>query len=151
MKKLLAASVLAVVAIVMVVSPASAQFGAGVKVPPEVFLAYHMSENLMLEAGLPLGGLGGFFLTLAVDANAKLFFAPVEVAEISLKPFLGAGVTIVSVLDTLVFTPHGLAGVEYHLPDTPFSLFGELGVGLSITPLGLGLGVGGAIGARFDF
>jgi hypothetical protein len=152
MRKFVVGSILAIVVVAMVAGTASAQFGVGAMVPLEVFLAYHVSENVLLQAGVPLGGLGGFFLALALDLNAKLFFTPLQVAEsVFLKPYLGAGVVIVTVFDTLVFSPYGMAGVEYRFPGTQVSLFGDLGVGVAFTALGLGVGVAPAIGIRLDF
>lgn len=151
MRTLLVAGVLAITAVAMVAGTASAQLGAGVKLSQtfEAFVAYHASDHLLFEAGLPLGGLGGFYLILAIDANAKLLFAPIEVAQVPLKPYLGAGITMASVFNVLVLSPHALAGVEYHLQDTAFSFFGELGAGVTLNPIGIFLGA--TLGARYDF
>ncbi|OGF55844.1 MAG: hypothetical protein A2Z21_00585 [Candidatus Fraserbacteria bacterium RBG_16_55_9] len=151
MRTFLVASVLAIAVVAMMAGTTSAQLGAGIKLSQtlEAFVAYHAADNLMLEAGLPLGGLGGFFLVLAIDANAKLFFDPIEVAQVPLRPYLGAGITIASVFNVLVLSPHALAGVEYHLQDTSFSFFGELGAGVTLNPIGIFLGA--TLGARYDF
>lgn len=44
---------------------------------------------------------------------------------------------------------NGLAGMEYRIPDTALSLFLEVGAGVSLQPFGFG--IGGGIGARYDF
>lgn len=148
MQKRLIGGVLVILMVAVLASTVSAQLGVGVKISGllEPFIAYKMSERLMLEAGLPSVGLAGFFMVLAFNADVKLSFEPIEVAQVPLKPYLGAGIITIQlpVVRAWLFRPYGLAGVEYRLQDTPFSFFGELSLGLDLVP-------GGAIGARFEF
>lgn len=124
-----------------------AQLGVGVKVPLAVFAQLRLSPNLAVEAGLPLGAIG---VGLAVNTAAKLYFGALDLAGLLLEPFAGAGVTLF--MDGGMATGlHALAGLEYTIPETPLSIFGELVLSY-VSVMGFsGLGIGGDLGVRFDF
>lgn len=140
---------------------ASAQLGVGAKVPPlippSVFLSYQLDERTLLEAMAALhletgvSGVSGLLI-------AKLYMDPWMLGDIALEPFLGAGVqaAIISVAlfgaSTTVFGVGvgGLGGLEYSIPDTPFSVFAEVGLAVSILP-SIGFSPLVDLGVRFDF
>jgi len=159
--KNLVVSLLAVVVLVLSFQGAvQAQVGVGFKVPPLVlpnfFVSYMLDEHLMLEGAASLSVFGAAS-SISAGANAKLFFDAVEIADLSLKPFVGAGANLslisVNVMGfgstVMAIGVNGLAGMEYQIPDTSLNIFLELGVGISLQPVGFG--IGGAIGARYDF
>ncbi len=135
-------------------APAQAQLGVGVKVPPLIpphaFASLGLSEALRMEASVMLAG-GGF----GANALLKLYLGELDLGGLALYPFAGAGGAFFtgSVLgfSFSVMSATALAGMEYRLPDTPFALFGELGASLWLSGAGMGFGVGGSVGARFDF
>ena len=154
MYRLLVASVLMFAVLLSGVNPAYGQLSAGVKVPPfllpEVFVAMPFGERMLLEAGIaPI--LNPLSMMIVAEANAKLYLSPLEAGAITLTPFLGAGVGVASVLDVLTISPHVLVGVEYALSEIPLTIFGELGASVTITSLGMGVGIGGSVGARYAF
>lgn len=140
---------------------ANAQLGVGAKVPPLVlpnlFLSYQLDERTLLEAMAALHlstGVSG----ISGGLVAKLYMDPWMLGEIALEPFLGAGagVAIVSVglfgTTTTIFGVgvSGLGGLEYTFPDTPFSVFAEIGLSVSVLP-SIGFGPLVDLGIRFDF
>jgi len=151
MRKLRVGILLAFTLLAAIAGTTSAQFGAGAKLSQvmEIFGAYHVSEDLMLEIGVPLGFSG---LVFALNANAKLYFHTLPVTpEVPLRLFIGAGASLLSVLGTLSVNPRGLAGVEYQLQHTGLHLFADVSVGLVVSSLGLAAGVAPALGVRYDF
>jgi hypothetical protein len=147
MRRYLVGYLLIVIGMVALAGTASAQLGVGAKIPSaEIFVAL-VSDHTILEGGVSLLGLAGGAVSLVADAKLLLG----QAAGLPLTPFIGAGLTISLVGQALFFSPHALAGVEYHLADTPFNLFGELGVSLTFGVLGIGLVPGGQIGVRLDF
>lgn len=161
MQKSLAGVFVVALIVVGMTATAHAQLGVGIKIPPlilpQAFVSYQMSENLLIEATATLSGLG-VASALGAGAVAKLYFDPLELGDFMLKPFAGAGanLTIVSVnvlgvsSTTLAIAANGVGGIEYSIPDTPFSVFAELGLGAIVSPV-FGVAFGGGIGARFDF
>jgi hypothetical protein len=121
--------------------------GVGIKIPLQVFAIAKLTENLAIEAGLPLGlGMTG----LAITSNVKIFFNPWDLAGIALKPFIGAGATIAvagaGAGAVFAMVPQGLGGLEFTIPNTTFNIFGEISVFAGVAqPLSVSLG------ARFDF
>ncbi len=116
--------------------------GVGVKVPLVIFGQLRLPGNFAFEAGLAGTGPGIF--------TAKLYTHEIELFKLALEPFIGAGVAIVIFPWGIATGLFALVGLEYHLPKTPLSLFGELGLALDPTdPPRLGLGAD--LGARLDF
>lgn len=124
-----------------------AQIGVGVKVPLTAFAQFWMTPNLAIEAGLPLEAIG---IALTVNATAKLYFGAFDLAGLALEPFAGAGVSLI-MAGAFNTGFHALAGLEYTIPQTALSLFGELGISYAQVMGFGGLGFGGAVGARLDF
>lgn len=161
MKKLLVAFAVCVMIGAAIAPQANAQLGVGVKVPPLVlpnlFLSYQLDEHTLLEAMAALHlstGVSG----ISGGLVAKLYMDPWMLGEIALEPFLGAGagVAIISVglfgTTTTVFGVgvSGLGGLEYTFADTPFSVFAEIGLSVSVLP-SIGFGALVDLGIRFDF
>lgn len=161
MQKSLAGVFMVVLIVVGMTATAHAQLGVGIKIPPlilpQAFVSYQMSDNLLIEATATLSGLGAAS-ALGAGAVAKLYFDPLDLGDIMLRPFAGAGanLTIVSVnvlgvsSTSLAIAANGLGGIEYSIPDSPFSIFAELGLGAFVSPA-FGIWFHSGIGARFDF
>jgi hypothetical protein len=101
-----------------------AQLGVGVKVPLAVFAQLRLSPSFAVEVGLPLGVVG---IGLAVNATAKLYLSEINLAGLLSRPFAGAGFSLF-LGRALVTGVHALVGLEFTVPQTPLSLFGELGL-----------------------
>ncbi|MGQ9477015.1 MAG: hypothetical protein ACUVRH_00750 [Candidatus Bipolaricaulia bacterium] len=118
------------------------KLGIGVKVPLVVFAQLRLPGNLAVEAGLAGTGPGIF--------TAKLYTRAVELFELALRPFIGAGVAVVIFPWGIVTGPFVLSGLEYPLPKTPLSLFGEVGLAWeSLAHSSIHLGTD--LGMRLDF
>jgi len=124
-----------------------AQLGVGVKFPLALFAQLGLSPDFALEVGLPLGAVG---VGLAVSATAKLYLSEINIAGLPSRPFAGAGVSLF-LGRALVTGLHALAGLEMAIPQTPLSIFGELGLSY-VSFLGFGgIGIAGDLGVRYDF
>ena len=123
---------------------------------------YTESSNLLAPRTL-LEAMAALHLSTGVSGIsgglvAKLYMDPWMLGEIALEPFLGAGagVAIISVglfgTTTTIFGVgvSGLGGLEYTFPDTPFSVFAEIGLSVSVLP-SIGFGPLVDLGIRFDF
>lgn len=136
-----------------------AQLGVGVKVPPWMpsiaYVSYMLSEHQMLEGSVLLQSWGSDSL-IRVSGSGKLFLDAVELGTLTVHPFLGAGVSIgrlsMSILgqtaSVMVLSINVLVGMEYRIPNSPVSLLGEIGHGISLSPPGVGMG--GALGLRYE-
>ncbi|MDW8140758.1 MAG: hypothetical protein RMJ90_00510, partial [Candidatus Bipolaricaulota bacterium] len=96
----------------------------GIKVPLQAFVSLGVTENLLLELGLPIGlRVGG----IAAVADVKLFFTSITAMQLLWKPFVGVGVSARlrgSATEIMIAaTFFALLGIE--VPLSPFSLFGE--------------------------
>lgn len=150
MRKLGTVGVAVTLAVALISGTAFGQFGVGLKLPSsEAFVATTFSDGFLIEGGVPILGLINGVLTIVVDG--KLMFAPLSLGDVPLIPFMGAGMGLTPLGDTLIISPHGLAGLEYRLPEPPLAFFAEVGAGIAFTPLGVSLSFGGQIGARLGF
>jgi len=149
MGKLLTGFILALIMLGIACGPAFAQMGAGLKIPAiNVFVSSLISEKTRIEAGLSIQAL--LLSAIAVDVAGKRYFDPFEVG-ITLQPYVGADLAIALAAGAIFISPAVLAGVEYQIADTPFSIFLEAGLGVTFGGLGIGFAPGGQLGARFDF
>ncbi len=124
-----------------------AQLGVGAKIPLAAFAQLWLSPSFAVEVGLPLGTIG---VALAVNTTAKIYLGALNLGGLSLEPYAGAGLSVI-MAGALATGFHALGGLEYTVPDTAFSLFGEIGLSY-VEVLGFGaMGLGGAVGARLDF
>jgi hypothetical protein len=164
MKKLLGSFVAFGLLLAIVATPVQAQIGVGIKIPPlilpQVYVSFWLNEEatLLMELGGSLS-IFGSASSISVAGMAKLFLDTMSIADINLHPFLsgGVGVAIASFSvpglggsSTLLLSGSGGGGMEYRLDDFPLALFVEASVGLTVVPI-FAFGVGGAIGARFEF
>ena len=151
MKKLLVS--LAMVFGFAVSSLGSAQSdGFGIYSGFPVFIgAQFQTNNLRFGAGLAAFGFGGsvdyLFLKNAIATGSP---------DLKLSWYAGAGVSAFAysafTLSGFLLIPHGLAGVEYQLPGSTISVYGEaqLGFGIALGGTGFGgLDFTGRVGAIF--
>jgi hypothetical protein len=128
---------------------AFAQMGAGLKIPAmELFVSDRIAENTQVEAGVSISAL--LNAVIGIEVSGKRYFNPFDVG-IQLQPYAGLELNIAMLAGAIFFSPAALVGAEYHVGDTRFHIFAEVGLGITFGSLGIGIAPGGQLGARYDF
>ena len=149
MHKFVKGAALAILVVGIASGTAFAQFGAGIKVPAmELFGSDRIAENTQVEAGVSIAAL--FNAVIALEVAGKRYFNPFDVG-IQLQPYVGLELNIAMLAGAIYFSPAALVGAEYHLGESPFHIFAEVGLGVTFGSLGIGIAPGGQLGVRVDF
>jgi len=145
--------VLMVAGLMMVLSFASAKayFGVFAGYPEAIGVQYTMDSNMRFSVGLPVfGGFG-----IAGSADMMLGSGPLGVEGMDLNYYYGAGVSAFFVNyagwgSDFGVNGHGLAGIEWMIPDSSLGVFWELQLGIQFGSLtGFGPFYGGRVGVNF--
>ena len=145
--------VLAVAALMMVLSLASAKSYMGVfsGYPEAIGVQYTMDSGMRFSIGLPVfGGFG-----VAGSADMIMGSGPLGVEGLDLNYYYGAGVSAFFVNYAFLGSAvgangHGLLGVEWLIPDTNLGVFSEMQLGVRFDNLiGISPFYGGRFGVNF--
>lgn len=145
--------VLVIAGLMMALSFASAKsyFGVFTGYPEAIGVQYTMDSGMRFSVGLPVfGGFG-----VAGSADMIMGSGPLGVEGFDLNYYYGAGA---SAFFTNYYywgtafgvNAHGLAGVEWMIPDTNFGVFTEAQLGVEYDSIfGFGPFFGGRFGVNF--
>ena len=112
------------------------------RVPPAVSVQLTLAQRLAVEVGLSSAG--------PLVAFAKVYPGQQKLGPLVLRSLAGLGAAVVFFPGDLVaYGLFALVGLEVPIGDTPFTVFGELGV--AIAPVPVPTGVSPPLGVRFDF
>lgn len=118
---------------------------------------YYFSPLTETRPDTQVASIGDFF-QMASNEVSGLFgndsdggATPGTTSGVQLTPYVGAGASLVIVESVVIFSPHGLGGLEFRLGELPLIPFVELRVGMSFGEFGIGFGFAPQIGARFAF
>jgi len=144
---------LLVTGLMMVLSFASAKayFGIFTGYPEAIGVQYTMDNGMRFSLGLPV--FGGFGVAGSVDM--MLGGDALDVEGLDLSYYYGAGASAFFTNYAIYgnafgFNGHGLAGIEWMLPDTNIGVFTEIQLGAEYdTYFGFGPFVGGRFGVNF--
>lgn len=145
--------VLMVAGLMMVLSFASAKayFGVFTGYPEAIGVQYTMDSGMRFSLGLPVfGGFG-----VAGSADMILGNGPLGVEGMDLSYYYGAGASAFFISypylgSAFGFNGHGLAGIEWMLPESNLGIFWELQLGAEYdTIIGFGPFYGGRFGVNF--
>ena len=123
---------LLIVGLMMALSFASAKayFGVFAGYPEAIGVQYTMDNGMRFSLGLPV--FGGFGVAGSVDMI--LGSGDLDVESMDLSYYYGAGASAFFVsyygASDIGFNAHGLAGIEWMLPDSNLGIFGELQLGV---------------------
>ncbi len=141
---------LVVAGLMMVLSFASAKtyFGVFTGYPEALGLQATMDSGMRFSVGMPYNwGFG-----IAGSADMILGSGPIDMEGLDLSYYYGAGVSAAMYFPTeFMVNGHGLAGVEWAIPETNFGVFGEaqLGVRYKTWSTPIGPFFGGRFGVNF--
>ncbi|WP_456410130.1 hypothetical protein [Oceanithermus sp.] len=142
-----------VAGLVLVFSFASAKayFGVFSGYPEAIGVQYTMNNNMRFSIGLP--AYGGFGVAGSVDMI--MGGDALDIEGIDLRYYYGAGASAFFTNYTLYgsafgFNGHGLAALEWMVPNTNFGIFSEIQLGAEYdTYFGFGPFYGGRFGVNF--
>jgi hypothetical protein len=123
--------------------------GVGLKFPLAGLASCRIGDNLALEVSVPLalGGLVAFETSL----DAKLYLGTLTLADLSLRPFVGGGATLISAVGQWVPGARLLTGMEYRSPQLPINIFAQITGSLISSGSPPIISIEGNLGARYDF
>ncbi|MBI1742525.1 hypothetical protein HYR54_05590 [Candidatus Acetothermia bacterium] len=122
--------------------------GVGLKIPLQLYASLGITDRLSFEMGVPLAL--GTNSSLAAVGQLKLMVWTFDVAGFETVPYIGVGghvgVETQGGLTIIKLLFHALAGVDFPIPNTSFTILGEVWV-----MAGEGLSLVYNIGLRYDF
>ena len=123
--------------------------GIGLQFPLAALVSLRLGNHLALEASMPFAFSG--LVSFEASLDAKLYLGTVTVAQLSLRPFIGAGATLIAVVGRWVPGARLLAGLEYRTPQLPVDIFAQITGSLISSGSPAVISVAGSLGGRYDF
>ncbi len=134
--------------LVLSFASAKAYFGVFSGYPEAIGVQYTMDNNMRFSVGMPYAwGFG-----IAGSADMILGSGPIDMEGIDLSYYYGAGASAVMYIPSdFAVNGHGLAGVEWMVPNTSFGVFWEMQLGVEFKTWGNFIGpfYGSRLGVNF--
>ncbi len=143
------ALVIAGLMIALSFASAKGYFGVFSGYPEVIGVQYTMDSGMRFSLGVPYTGAFG----IAGSADMILGTGPLEMEDVDLSYYYGAGLSAAMYFpSSFMVNGHGLAGVEWVIPETTFGVFFEAQLGVRYVTWGpphIGPFFGGRIGVNF--